>query len=118
MNMALSAEVLAAITALRKENEDLVTAKVRKIYKAKYGEETLAVGENTIAFPIEDDTAYVSADDYEIRIHEAIDANGIDVSGSIIITKEILGFKADSLRESTLKWEAFLKTPDFEFFTQ
>ena len=116
--MALPQEILDAVTALRKETEDLVQANVRNIFKAKFGEESLVVGDNTVTFPISDDTAYLTADEYEIRIQEAYDGDGIDITNALIISnKTVSGFTVNSLRVGSLKWESFLKTPNFNFWT-
>lgn len=116
--MSLSQDILDAITAFRKEAEDLAQANVRNIFKAKFGEEALVVGQITVSFPIASDTAYSGADDYEIRIHEALDEDGIDIKAALIISdKTTSGFKIYSPLAGTVKWESFLKTPNFNFWT-
>ncbi len=113
--MATKAEL---ITAFRKENEDLTQANVRNIYKAKYGTANLAIGTTTITLPIDDDTAYATADEYEIRFHEAIDTDDIDIKEAIYIsTKTATAFIVTSPLVGTLKWETFLKIPNFNFWT-
>lgn len=115
--MSLSQDILDAITAFRKENEDLVQANIRKIYRYKYGEETLSVGENTVSFPVEDDTAYPEPESYNLILY-ATDADGVDITASIIVTENTTsGFKVDSPRIGTLIWESSLKIPDFNFHT-
>jgi hypothetical protein len=66
---------------------------------------------------LDSDTAYTSVDDYEIRIQEALDADGVDIRNAITITKGVTGFTVVSSRAGDIKWESFLKYPDFDFWT-
>jgi hypothetical protein len=113
--MATKAEL---IEVFRKATEDLMQAKDRITYKAKYGENVLAVGDNTITLPIADDTAYATADEYDISFIEALDADDIDIRPALVISnKTATSFKVYSPNITTLRWQTYLKVPNFNFFT-
>lgn len=106
------------ITVFRKETEDLVQANVRAIYKRKYGETPLIVGENIISFPVEDnDTAYASAGEYSIRLLKAMNNDVSIVLSLEIRNKTASGFTVYTPRDTVLHWETFLLYPDFSFHT-
>ena len=115
----LPEEVLALIADFRKETEDLVQANVREIYKAKSGTKTLASGSNNIVFSVDDEINYSNANDYGIRFRSAIDTDGFDIKEAISITaKTTSGFTVNSPGAGELKWETYLITPDFGFWTE
>ena len=104
-----------AITAFRKAAEDLTQANVRDIFKPKYGEVTMEIGDNTITFSGE---AYLTADEYEIKFHQATDTDGIDIKDAISIESKAVGsFTINTPRAGTLRWVTSLKTPNFNFWT-
>ena len=106
------------IEAFRQANEDLTQANVRNIYKAKYGTASLIVGSNVITLPLDSDTAYATADEYEIRFLEAIDGDDIDIREALSISaKTSSSFTVTSPRAGSLRWETFLKVPNFNFHT-
>lgn len=112
------------VTIFRKELEDLVQANVRNIFKSQYGTKTLVIGNNVITLEADTDpasevtTSYLTADEYEIRFHEAIDTDGIDIKQALSITnKTAAGFTVVSPLAGTLKWETFLKIPNFNYWT-
>ena len=116
--MSLSAEILAAITALRKELEDLTQANVRNIYKAQYGEENIVNGNYGVAFQVNADTSFQSGDEYEVVIHEALSEDGMDIRQAVTVTnKTATGFQVSSPIAGTMKWYIFLKVPNFNFWT-
>lgn len=113
--MATKAEL---IEIFRKEAEDLTQAIVRNIFKAKYGENNLIIGDTTITLPVDSDTAYATADEYDVRFNSAIDTDGIDIKEAILIkNKTATSFVIESPLVGTVKWESFLKVPNFNFFT-
>lgn len=104
-----------AITLFRKAAEDLTQANVRDIFKPKYGEFTMEEGDNTITLSGE---AYLTADEYEIKFHQATDADGIDIKDAISIeSKAVDSFTINTPRAGTLRWITVLKTPNFNFWT-
>lgn len=106
------------IEAFRKEAEDLTQAIVRNIFKAKYGEEDLVIGDTTITLPIDSDTEYSTADEYEIRFLSAVDTDGIDIKEAIYIkSKTASAFVVNSPLVGYVRWETFLKVPNFNFWT-
>lgn len=106
------------ITAFRKEAEDLTQAIVRNIFKAKYGEDNLIIGDTTIILPIDSDTAYATAEEYDVRFHSAVDTDGIDIKEAIYIkSKTASAFVINSPLVGTVRWETFLKVPNFNFWT-
>lgn len=107
-----------AIEYFRKATEDLVQSNVRTIFKAKSGEKEVSEGDNSVSFPIDDDTAYSSSDEYEIEIQYARDANGIDIKDALEITDQTsTGFNISASRAGTVRWESHLRTPNFNFWT-
>lgn len=116
--MPLTTEQLALITAFRKETEDLVQSNIRNVFKAKYGEAALTAGSNTITFPVGTDDVYQSDDEYEVRFSEATDTDGTDIREAISITEQTASaFIVSTPRAGTLRWQANLKTPNFNFHT-
>lgn len=106
------------IELFRKANEDLTQANVRNIFKAKYGEITIEPGDNTVTLPLDSDTAYLTAGEYEIRFHEATDTDGIDIKQALIIkNKTATSFVIESTLDGLVRWETFLKVPNFNFWT-
>jgi hypothetical protein len=77
------------------------------------------VGDNVITLSsYVADEAYTDPSEYEIRFHEALDADGIDIKASlVIIDKTAVSFTVNSLLIGTLKWETFLKVPNFNYWT-
>ncbi len=114
--MATKAEL---IEAFRQATDDLINAHDRKIHKAKYGEKALVVGaNNTITLPLADDTAYSTADEYEIQFLEALDSDDIDIRPALIITdKTAVSFKVTSPGIANLRWQTFLKVANHTFYT-
>jgi len=103
------------IALFRKATEDLVQANVRDIFQAKYGEQALAVGDNTINLPGD---AYASEDVYEIEFYQATDTSGIDIRDAITIeSRTVNSFTINTPRAGTLRWVTSLKTPKFTFWT-
>ena len=103
------------IQLFRKANEDLVQANVRDIFQAKYGEQALIVGDNTINLSGD---AYSSEDVYEIEFYQATDTSGIDIRDAISIElKTVNSFTINTPRAGTLRWVTSLKTPKFDFWT-
>ena len=112
------------ITTFRKENEDLVQANVRNIYKYQYGTKVLAVGDNVITLATDTDpasevtTSYLTAEEYEIRFHKAVDSDDIDIKMALVISaKTSAGFTVTSDFIGSLEWETFLKIPNFNYWT-
>nr|WP_320022082.1 hypothetical protein [uncultured Draconibacterium sp.] len=106
-----------AVELFRKANEDLTIANLRKAFKAKSGEENLIVGGINVVLPIDNDTTYATADEYEIVFNSAKDGNGTNIKDALKITnKTANGFTVTSTRAGVLRWETHLKTPDFNFW--
>jgi hypothetical protein len=106
------------VEIFRQANEDLTQANVRNIFKAKYGEQVLSVGLNTITLPLSDNTAYSTADEYDIQFLEARDEDDIDIRPALVISeKTALSFKVTSPAVTTLRWQTFLRVPNFNFWT-
>ena len=112
-------ELNAAIEIFRKATEDLIQANVRSIYKSKYGETNIIDGTTVISLPSAvPEEVYTNASDYEIRLHEALDNEGINILEAIIITnKTTTTFTVSSPAAALLKWETFLKVPNFNYHT-
>jgi hypothetical protein len=106
------------IEAFRQETEDLVHANVRKMFRAKYGEETIIAGDNSIVLPVGTDDTYETANEYDIAIAEAKDLDNIDIKDALVV-KDITasGFVITSPRAGAIRWYTFLRTPDFFFWT-
>jgi len=103
------------IAAFRKEVEDLVCAMLINIFLIKYGEKEASAGENTISFSGD---AYDDADDYAIRIIEALDGDDIDVKGELDITEKTAnGFKISAVRSCDIKWQTARVSPKISFWT-
>ena len=103
------------IEAFRKETEDLVQAMLIQIFLMKYGTLSASVGDNIISFSGD---AYDSADDYNIRIIEALDGDSIDVKGELEIKdKTANGFTINAIRTCDIKWQTARNSPKINFHT-
>ena len=110
-----SDELDAAVTAFRKETEDLIMATVRDIFNIQYGEASLSEGDISISLP----TAYISTDDYEVVIFSAHDSDGTEMSDAITSVKtSSSGFTISSPRVGTVRWETMRRLPKFTFWTE
>ena len=106
------------IEFFRKSTEDLVQANVREIFKVKYGEQELIKGDNTVRLSDGGDSDYTDAGEYEIKIFEAVDKDGIDIKDALSIASRTASlFVIVSPRSGRLRWTTSLKTPNFQFWT-
>ena len=113
------AQLIALIEVFRKEAEDLTQANVRSIYKSKYGEANIIEGDTVIALvSTVPEEVYDNATDYEIRFHSAISDDDINIKEAVSITdKTAVSFTVNSPMAGVLKWETFLKIPNFNYWT-
>jgi len=103
------------ITEFRKETEDLVNAWLIEAFLIKYDTLSASVGDNVIGFSGD---AYDSISDYNVRIIEALDNDGIDVKGELEIkNKTINGFTINAVRLCTIKWQTARNNPKISFYT-
>ena len=103
------------ITEFRKAAEDLYSALTIKIFLMKYGELSASAGDNPISFTGD---AYDSATDYNIRIIEALDGEGISVKGELEIkNKTANGFTINAIRACNIKWQTARNSPKINFWT-
>jgi len=102
------------ITAFRKEVEDMINAKWKLVLEIQYNTLSASVGDNVISL----DTAYSSADDYEIQFLEATDADDIDIRDSLIIKDKVIGgFTIECERACSIRWATYLRIPNLSYFT-
>ena len=103
------------ITAFRKETEDLVNAWLTLVFLIKYDTLSASVGDNAVSFSGD---AYDSADDYNVRIIEALDGDDIGVKGELNITdKTANGFTINALRACDIEWQTSRNNPKISFWT-
>lgn len=105
------------ITDVRKALEDMFYANLIDIFLIKGGETALTADTDTSVSFTGD--AYDSATDYIIRIDEAFDADGVDISMAIEIKDATAnGFTFRSPRNTTAKWTAHRRIPKISFWTE
>lgn len=104
------------ITDVRKALEDMVYANLIDIFLIKGGE-TALTAETDVSVAFTGDP-YDSATDYILRIDEAVDTDGFDLTMAIEIKETTAnGFTFRSPRNTTVKWTAHRRTPKISFWT-
>ena len=108
-------ELALAITVFRKETEDLIVANNVKMFHVQYGTFTILAAETkSIALT----TAYTYSYDYEVKIFEATDTDGVNIVDALTIpSQETTYFEIYSPRAATVRWQTVLRTPLIDFWT-
>lgn len=108
-------ELALAITIFRKETEDLIIANNVKMFQIQYGTFTILAGETkSIALA----TAYTHDYDYEVKIFEATDTDGVNIIDALTIPSQATTyFEIYSPRNATVRWQTVLRTPLIDFYT-
>lgn len=103
------------VTQVRKENEDLITAKMEDMFQIQYGEFDCVAGQ-PVLIPLA--KAYDTVDIYQVLIFEALDTDGVDMRDAVsVIDRQRNSFTLLPLRDGHICWETVLKTPKINYWT-
>lgn len=101
---------------VRKALEDMVYANLESIYLIKGGSTALVANtDKSVAFSGD---PYDNATDYVLRIDEAFDTDGFDISMAIEVKDTTAnGFVFRSPRNTTVKWTTHRRIPKISYWT-
>ena len=105
------------ITDVRKALEDMLYANLIDIFLVK-GDSTVLAADTDVSVAFTGD-AYNSATDYIVRIDEAVDVDGFDLTMAIEIKDPTAnGFTFRSPKNTTVKWTTHRRIPKISFWTE